>query len=63
MLLTDKPVSAQQSEMCSDMSKAPLGRKVIAINPGGVAVFAVLSKDNLKHFIEWAPLPKRAKKD
>ena len=44
------------------MHNAPLGKKLIAINPGGVAVFAVLNKDNLKHYIEWCELPKKAKK-
>ena len=41
-----------------DMSAAPHGRKLIALNPGKVAVFAVLSSRNLKDFIGWYPLPR-----
>ncbi len=41
-----------------DMSAAPHGRKLIALNPGKVAVFAVLSSRNLKDFTAWYPLPR-----
>lgn len=46
----------------SDMENAPLGKKLQAINEGGVAVYAVLNRENIKHFIEWCEIPKRAPK-
>lgn len=46
-----------------NMSNAPLGRKLIALNPGGVAVFAVLSYRNVKDFQAWYPLPRLPKEE
>lgn len=37
---------------------APLGKKLIAINEGGVAVFAVLTSGNRDMFTHWYPLPR-----
>lgn len=42
----------------TDMTAAPHGRKLIALNPSGVAVFAVLSARNVNDFKAWYPLPK-----
>ena len=52
------PLTDSDPEWNTDMSKAPHGRKLIALNPGGVAVFAVLSSRNLKDFTAWYPLPR-----
>ncbi len=52
------PLTDSDPEWNTDMSKAPHGRKLIALNPSGVAVFAVLSSRNLKDFTAWYPLPK-----
>lgn len=52
------PHTAPDPEWNFDMSAAPHGRKLIALNPGGVAVFAVLSSRNLRDFHAWYPLPK-----
>lgn len=56
--MIDKPVSALAPMWNLDMAAAPLGRKVLALNPGGVAVFAALTPSTLKHFRAWCPLPK-----
>lgn len=58
----DKPVSSVHPMYSEDMSTAPHGRKLIALNPGGVACFAVITNSNVKDFIAWAPLPKRPKR-
>ena len=55
------PLTDSDPEWNTDMSKAPHGRKLIALNPGGVAVFAVLSARNLKDFTAWYPLPRLPK--
>ena len=52
------PLTDSDPEWNFDMSAAPHGRKLIALNPGNVAVFAVLSSRNLKDFSAWYPLPK-----
>lgn len=52
------PLTDSDPTWHTDMSKAPHGRKLIALNPGGVAVFAVLSARNLKDFTAWYPLPR-----
>ena len=52
------PLTDADPEWCTEMDKAPHGRKLIALNPSGVAVFAVLSARNLKDFHAWYPLPK-----
>lgn len=52
--------STDQLRFRLDMNNAPLGKKVLAINPSGVAVFAVLTKETLKDYQEWCELPKRA---
>lgn len=53
-----KPVTAHASMFNLDMSVAPLGGKLIVLNPSNVAVFAVLSNRSLQYFRGWAPLPK-----
>lgn len=40
-----------------DMSAAPTGRKLIGINPAGVACFAIITNSNRADFIAWAALP------
>jgi len=52
------PLTDADPVWCTDMDKAPHGRKLIALNPSGVAVFAVLSARNLRDFQAWYPLPK-----
>ena len=52
------PLTDSDPEWNFDMSAAPHGCKLIALNPGKVAVFAVLSSRNLKDFIGWYPLPR-----
>ena len=54
----DKPVTGHAPQWCLDMRAAPLGRKLMALNSGGVAVFASLTPSTLKHFVAWCPLPK-----
>lgn len=41
------------------MRSAPMGRKIMALNEGGVAVMTVLNNTNVDHFTAWAPLPKK----
>jgi hypothetical protein len=53
-----RPVTANVSEFNYDMDKAPIGGKLIVLNPGNVAAFAVLSSTNKKYFKAWAPLPR-----
>lgn len=55
---SEKPVTALAPLWSLDMSTAPLGQKLLAMNPGGVAVFASLTPSTLKHFIAWCGLPK-----
>jgi hypothetical protein len=52
-----KPVTAPVSEFNYDMDTAPTGGKLIVLNPGNVATFAVLNQENKKHFKAWAPCP------
>ena len=56
--MSEKPITALAPLWSLDMSKAPLGQKLLAMNPGGVAVFASLTPSTLKHFIAWCGLPK-----
>lgn len=56
-----KPVTADYSYFNYDMSKAPVGGKLIVLNHGGVATFSNLSSENKKDFQAWAPLPKTRK--
>lgn len=56
-----KPLAVETPIMIDDMSLAPLGVKLLAVNPGGVLCIAVLNKGNVNDFIEWCPYPKRAK--
>ena len=53
-----KPVTAPVSEFNYDMDTAPKGGKLIVLNHGGVATFAILSDRNNKDFQAWAPMPK-----
>lgn len=57
-LNAEKPVTAHAPQWCLDMKSAPLGRKLLALNSGGVAVFAALTSGTLKHFVAWCPLPR-----
>lgn len=61
MTLIDKPLSSKHPEYCYDMELAPTGRKLIALNHGGVACFATLNSTNKKDFKAWSPLPKERK--
>lgn len=58
MELSDKPVTALDVHWSTDMTKAPLGRKLLAINPSGVAVFASITPSTMKHYLAWCSLPK-----
>lgn len=40
-----------------DMGQAPNASKLICLNPGNSAVFALLNSSNKKDFIGWAPMP------
>lgn len=53
-----KPVTAEVSYYNYDMDAAPKGGKLLVLNHGGVATFAVLSDKNKRDFRAWAPLPK-----
>lgn len=53
-----KPVTTDEYHLSKDMAAAPLGGKLIAVNPSGVAVMTTLTRDNRKDFCGWAPLPK-----
>lgn len=53
-------VSTTEYRMSRKMSKAPRGRKLILKNEGGSTTVAVLTNDNVSHFIEWAALPASA---
>ena len=57
-MLTDQPVTSIEPAWDLDMVAAPTGRKLLALTPGNVAVFAVLTPSNLKYFRAWCPLPK-----
>jgi hypothetical protein len=56
--MIDVPVTSIEPRWELDLSLAPKGRKLLAMNPSGVAVFATLSASNLKYFVAWCPLPK-----
>lgn len=56
--VTDAPVTSAEPRWNLDMRSAPTGRKLLALNPGGVAVFASLTPSTLKYFRAWCPLPK-----
>lgn len=53
-----KPVTAAVSEFNYDMDAAPKGGKLLVLNHGNVATFAVLSDRNKRDFKAWAPMPK-----
>lgn len=55
-------VTSDEVRFRSDMENAPLGKKIQAINEGGVAVYTVLNRETAKHYIEWLEVPKRALK-
>lgn len=57
-MLIDKPVTSIEPAWNLDMAAAPVGRKLLALNPSGVAVFASLTPSTLKYFRAWCPLPK-----
>lgn len=57
------PVASTDAlRMRSDMHNAPMGKKLLLINEGGVLVTGVLTNDNRKFYLEWQFVPKRAKK-
>ena len=58
MNFIDKPVTTPDLFFTMDMATCPTGRKVIALNPGKVACFAVITNTNRADFIGWCPLPK-----
>jgi hypothetical protein len=53
-----RPVTATSSEFNYDMGAAPIGGKLIVLNHGNVATFAILSSENKKYFKAWAPMPR-----
>lgn len=55
------PVVVSEDVYYYPMDTAPLGKKVIALNEGGVAVFAVLTRDTLGHYKGWHPMIKERK--
>lgn len=55
-----RPLAVEAPIMIDDMSLAPFGVKLLAVNPGGVLCIAVLNSTNVNDFIEWCPYPKRA---
>jgi len=40
------------------MNTAPAGRKLLALNPGHVACFAMITNGNRQDFRAWCALPK-----
>lgn len=56
--MNSNPVTSDEPRWIFDMQTAPLGRKLLALNHGGVAAFASLTENNLKHFKAWCALPK-----
>lgn len=55
--------SSDEIHMRDDMENAPLGKRILLINPGGCLVQGTLTSDSRQHFIEWQYLPKRARKN
>lgn len=53
-----KPVTTPEMYFNMDMTTAPRGGKLIVLNPGRVATFAVISERNRDDFLGWAPMPK-----
>lgn len=47
--------------MNPNMSEAPLGKKLLLLNEGGVLVFGTLTNNNRDCFIQWSELPRKAK--
>lgn len=52
----------QSFRMCADMHNAPMGKKLLLINEGGVLVTGTLNLTNRAHFVEWQHVPKRAQR-
>jgi hypothetical protein len=52
--------STEELRMRSDMQNAPIGKKLLLINEGGVLVTGTLTRDIVAHYIEWQKVPKRA---
>ena len=55
------PVTAVEVFWSLDMSKAQMGRKLMALNPSGVAVFASITPSTAHHYLAWCSLPKLTK--
>jgi hypothetical protein len=56
--LGNKPVTSHAPAWNFDMSTAPAGRKLLALNPGHVACFALITNNNRADFRAWCALPK-----
>lgn len=54
--------TTHEFRMRKDMENAPMGKKLLLINEGGVLVTGTLTRDSMKHYLEWQKLPKRAEK-
>lgn len=55
-------VTREDWRMRNDMDNAPMGVKLLLINPSGVLTIGKLTHATRDHFIEWSELPKRAVK-
>ena len=44
-----------------DIETAPLNKKLIALNSGGVAIITHITHDNKNDFLGWFPLPRKRK--
>jgi len=58
----DKPVTTSKLYYNMNMAECPLGRKLLALNHGGVACFATITNTNRDDFQGWCALPKVPKK-
>jgi hypothetical protein len=59
--MTTPPVTAEEVSWSLDMKSAPMGRKLMALNPSGVAVFASITPNTAHHYLAWCSLPKLTK--
>ena len=56
-----QPVTAPVSTLRYDMENAPIGGKLLLLNPSGVLVFGTLTNATRHLYWAWAPLPRRNK--
>jgi hypothetical protein len=54
-------VTTPDSVFNYDMDALQSGVKCILLNPGGVAVMGSVTAATRRHFVGWAPMPKRDK--